>query len=50
MIEVLYDQAVANPKAAAAEVNAFFGGKLDEAKMVEAIDGELYRNRKGKTV
>lgn len=48
MIEVRYDDTVKDAKATAAILNNFLGGKLDEAKMVEAVDGELYRNRKDK--
>lgn len=50
MIEVRYDTAVKDPAAAAKLVNDFCGGKLDEGKMREVVDGELYRNRKGATV
>ena len=49
MIEVRYDTAVKEPAEAARVVNAFLGGKFDEAKMREVVDGELYRNRKGVT-
>jgi hypothetical protein len=37
---------VSNPQAEVARVNAFFGGRLDEAKMIAAVDPSLYRNRK----
>ncbi|MDP2316849.1 MAG: sulfotransferase domain-containing protein [Pseudomonadota bacterium] len=50
MVEVRYDTAVHAPKDAARQVNAFLGGTLDEAKMGEVIDADLYRNRKGATV
>ena len=50
LLEVRYDAAVRDPKAAAAQVNAFLGGKLDEAAMVAAVEQDLYRNRKGDTV
>ncbi len=50
MIEVRYDETVNDPAATAKAVNTFLGGKLDEAKMKEAVDAELYRNKKGKTV
>jgi hypothetical protein len=46
MLEVRYDTAVKNPADAAKLVNAFLGGKLDEARMREVVDAELYRNRK----
>jgi hypothetical protein len=47
MLEVRYDEAVKDARKAAAGVNAFLGGKLDEKAMVAAVDAELYRNRKG---
>jgi len=50
MVEIFYDQTVNDPAAAARAVNTFLGGTLDEAAMVSAVDAELYRNRKGKTV
>lgn len=46
MLEVRYDQTVKNPKEAARLLNEFLGGRLNEAKMVEAVDAELYRNRR----
>jgi hypothetical protein len=46
MLECRYDEAVGNPRKAAAGVNSFLGGKLNEKAMVDAIDAELYRNRK----
>jgi len=45
LIEVQYRDTVENPAATAAKVNAFLGGRLDEAAMREAVDGSLYRNR-----
>lgn len=48
LLEVRYDETVKDPKATAAKLNEFLGGKLSEAKMVEAVDAELYRNRKDK--
>ena len=50
MIEVRYDTTVNQPAEAARQVNIFLGGRLDERKMTEVVDAELYRNRKGKTV
>ncbi len=47
MLEVRYATAVNDPTAAARLVNEFLGGKLDEVKMCEVVDAELYRNRKG---
>lgn len=46
MIEVRYDQAIANPREAARTVNTFLGGKLDEDKMAATVDSGLYRNRR----
>lgn len=46
MVEVRYDTSVKNPAEAAKQVNTFLGGRLDEAKMREVVDAELYRNRK----
>lgn len=46
MLEVRYDTAVKDPAAAARLVNGFLGGKLDETRMREVVDAELYRNRK----
>jgi hypothetical protein len=46
MVEVRYDTAVKNPADAAKQVNTFLGGTLDEVKMREVVDAELYRNRK----
>ncbi len=46
ILEVRYDAAVKQPRDAARTVNAFLGGRLDEAAMVAAIDAELYRNRR----
>jgi hypothetical protein len=45
MMELQYADAVADPAAAARGVNAFFGGRLDEAAMAAAVRSELYRNR-----
>lgn len=50
MVEIRYDTTVGDPREAARQVNAFLGGKLDEAKMTAEVDGKLYRNRKGATV
>jgi hypothetical protein len=46
MLECRYDEVIANPRKAAAAVNEFLGGALDENAMVSAVDAELYRNRK----
>jgi hypothetical protein len=45
LIEVRYTEAVADPAAASRAVNAFLGGRLDEAAMRAAVDESLYRNR-----
>lgn len=37
--------AIADPAAAARRVNAFLGGRLDEAKMAAAVDRDLHRQR-----
>lgn len=47
MVEIRYDTAVKDAKSAAKQVNAFLSGNLDEAKMAQVVDAELYRNRKG---
>ena len=45
MIEVDYRATVEDPAAAVREVNAFLGGRLDEAAMAAAVKASLYRNR-----
>jgi hypothetical protein len=45
LLEVHYGEAVADPAAAARAVNAFLGGRLDEAAMAAAVKAHLYRNR-----
>ncbi|MDX1384822.1 MAG: sulfotransferase family protein [Thermoanaerobaculia bacterium] len=40
-----YRAALADPAAAAARINAFLGGGLDERRMAEVVDPDLYRNR-----
>lgn len=50
LLEVRYDEAVANPRAAAAKVNEFLGGGFNVDAMAAAVEKELYRNRKGETV
>ncbi len=47
MLEVRYDSAIGQPAGAAALVNKFLGGKLDESKMAATVDAGLYRNRRG---
>lgn len=45
LCEIHYKDAVADPAAASRTVNAFLGGRLDEAAMRAAVDAALYRNR-----
>ena len=45
LCEIRYKDAVADPAAASRAVNAFLGGRLDEAAMRAAVDAALYRNR-----
>jgi hypothetical protein len=45
LCEIRYRDAVADPAAASRAVNAFLGGRLDEAAMRAAVDASLYRNR-----
>jgi hypothetical protein len=42
---VNYTDVLADPEQQAARINEFLGGGLDERKMVEAVDPNLYRNR-----
>jgi len=46
LIEVNYRETISDAKGTARTVNAFLGGKLDEAAMSDAVDRKLYRNRK----
>ncbi|WP_165248214.1 sulfotransferase family protein [Paludisphaera soli] len=43
---VSHGDLVAEPRAQAERINAFFGGRLDVEAMVAAVDPSLYRNRK----
>jgi hypothetical protein len=45
LCEVRYQEAIADPATASRAVNAFLGGRLDEAAMSAAVDASLYRNR-----
>jgi hypothetical protein len=45
LCEIRYQDAVADPASASRTVNAFLGGRLDEAAMRAAVDESLYRNR-----
>jgi hypothetical protein len=40
-----YSDALATPAEQAGRINGFLGGSLDERKMAEAVDPNLYRNR-----
>jgi hypothetical protein len=40
-----YRAVLEDPIREAKRINTFFDGALDEAKMVEVVDPELYRNR-----
>lgn len=46
MIEIRYEESVRDPAAVAHKVNTFLGGRYDESRMLEAVDPQLYRNRK----
>lgn len=48
MLEIRYDETVKDPRSAARKLKEFLGDKVDEEKMVQAVDAELYRNRKDK--
>lgn len=45
VLYVHYSNVLADPEVYAAQVNAFLGGELDQHKMVEVVDPDLYRNR-----
>lgn len=45
ILPVQYRELIAEPSAEAARINAFLGGGLDEAAMVQAVDPTLYRER-----
>ena len=45
LIETHYKSTVETPAQTASAVNAFLGGRLDEAEMLAAVDSSLYRNR-----
>jgi hypothetical protein len=44
-LDVRYSDVIANPTDEARRIRAFLGGKLDPARMEEAVSPELYRNR-----
>lgn len=45
VLEVSYNDLVADPEGEAAKIASFLGGRVDAEKMVGAVDPELYRNR-----
>ena len=49
LIEVHYRATIDDPEATARKVAEFLGMDLDIRKMAEAVDPNLYRNRKGET-
>jgi len=46
LMEVNYKNTIQDPETTARSVNAFLGGRLDEAAMRSAVDSSLYRNRR----
>lgn len=46
LMELSYNDLMADPAAAAASLNDFLGGGLDRQAMVSAVDPTLYRNKK----
>lgn len=44
-LDVRYAEVIASPEAEARRIEAFLGGALDAARMVQAVAPELYRNR-----
>lgn len=47
VIEVGYNALMKDPAPVVKQLNAFFGGQMDEAKMLGTVDPSLYRNRAG---
>jgi hypothetical protein len=45
VLNVSYNDLIAAPQEIAKKVNDFLGGQLDELKMAQAVDPNLYRNR-----
>jgi len=45
VLRVRHADLLRDPVAAAASMNAFLGGGLDERAMASAVDASLYRNR-----
>jgi hypothetical protein len=46
VLDVRYDVVLADPAAAAACINRFLGGTLDEARLAAVVDRELYRQQR----
>lgn len=46
-LDLHYREIIRNPEAAAARVNRFLGGTLDEQAMAAVVNPDLYRNRAG---
>ena len=46
LLTVHYDEAIGDPQTFARRINAFLGGRLNVARMVEVVDRGLYRNRR----
>jgi hypothetical protein len=44
MLKISYNELLQHPKPAVEQINNFLGQNLDQAKMIEMIDLELYRN------
>jgi hypothetical protein len=45
LLRLSHASCIADPAQAAKEINTFLGGRLDEVKMVAAVDPSLHRNR-----
>jgi hypothetical protein len=45
VLYIRYDDVIERPEEQAGRVAAFLGGRADPARMVEAVDSSLYRNR-----
>ena len=45
LLRLSHASCMADPTGAAKEINTFLGGRLDEVKMVAAVDPSLHRNR-----
>ena len=46
IIKIHYGECIVEPTAAAAEINRFLGGRLNEPAMAAVVDARLYRQRK----